>query len=152
MYSESLSAVIFNVLKNPDATKDVLQEVIIKIWYSGSSYNPGKGRLFTWMLNLTRNYAIDVLRSKRYRNSKKNKSIDDFEYLIDWRTTITYNPDTVLLREMVSKLKPELTILLELVYFKGYTHTEAADELNLPLGTVKTRIRKALAQLRSQFN
>lgn len=152
MYSDSLSSVIFKILLNPDSTKDVLQEVIIKIWVSGKSYDPSKGRLFTWMVNITRNYTIDVLRSKRYRNGKKNMNIDDYEYIIDWRNKITYNPDTVLIREMVNGLRPEFNVLLDMVYFKGYTHLETAYELDLPLGTVKTRIRRAIMELRNQFN
>lgn len=104
------------------------------------------------MLNIARNYTIDILRSKKYRNSKRNINITDFQSTIDNRYKTIYNTDTTLIKQMVYRLKPEFNILLEMVYFKGYTHVETANELNLPLGTVKTRIRMAIMELRTQFD
>jgi len=57
-----------------------------------------------------------------------------------------------MIKQLVNQLKPEYNILLEMVYFKGYTHLETADKLNLPVGTVKTRIRMAIMELRTQFD
>ena len=152
MYSYSLGGVIARIINNPELSEDVLQEVIMKIWTSGNSYNPSRGRLFTWMINLTRNYTLDVLRTKRYRNSRKTISIDDCHPAIDKQRNVYYNPEAILIKELVCQLKPEFNVLLEMVYFKGYTHLETAEELNLPLGTVKTRIRMAIIELRTQFD
>lgn len=152
MYSDSLGGTITKILNDPESSKDALQEIFCKIWNSAKSYEPSKGRLFTWMLNIARNYTKDILRSKRYRNSKKNICITDCQTKIDVRYKTTYNTDTVLIKQLVYELKPELNILLEMVYFKGYTHLEIADELNLPIGTVKTRIRTAIMKLRTQFD
>ena len=152
MYSDSLGGVISRILNDSELSKDILQEVLIKIWMTANSYQTCKGRLFTWMINVAKNYSIDTLRSKRYRNSRRNINIDDFQPSVDRGNRIIYNPDTVLIRELVDELRPEYTILLDLVYFKGYTHVEVADELNIPLGTVKTRIRMAILELRDQFD
>ena len=152
MYSDSLGGIISKILNDPELSKDALQEVFWKIWVSAKSYDPSKGRLFTWMLNITKNYTVDILRSKRYRNNKKNININDCQYTIDISYKTVYNPDTVLIKQLVNELKPEYYILLEMVYFKGYTHVETADELNLPVGTVKTRIRMAIMELRTQFD
>jgi len=152
MYSNTLFNVISRIVPRPDIAEDIVQETFMKIWYSANRYDSSKGRLFTWMINIARNHAIDVLRSKKFRDSKKNMNIDDFQPDVNCAKNIVYNIDTILVRELVHQLKPDLNVLLEMVYFKGYTHLEIADELKLPLGTVKTRIRTAISELRSHFD
>lgn len=152
MYSGALLGVISRIILQPEVAEDLLQETFIKIWNSGESYDSSKGRLFTWMMNVARNLSIDKLRSKDFRNSVKNQDIENNVDFIDAQKKVTFNADLLGLREMVTALKPEFTKVLELVYFKGYTHIEAAEELALPLGTVKTRIRMAIMELRKHFN
>jgi len=152
MYSGALLGVISRIVLQPEIAEDLLQETFIKIWNSGDNYDSSKGRLFTWMINVARNLAIDKIRSKDFRNAHKNQDIENNVDFIDSQKKITFNADTLGLRDMVTALKPEFTHVLEMVYFKGYTHVEAAEELNLPLGTVKTRIRMAIMELRKHFN
>ncbi|MDR6785399.1 RNA polymerase sigma factor [Pedobacter africanus] len=152
MYSAALFGVISRLVPQAELAEDVLQETFIKIWNSAGSYDSSKGRLFTWMMNIARNLAIDKLRSKDFRNSNKNLELDNNVDAIDGQNEVTFNADALGIKEMVTTLKPELNAVLNMVYFKGYTHLEAAKELNLPLGTVKTRIRMAIMELRKQFN
>jgi RNA polymerase sigma factor (sigma-70 family) len=152
MYSGALLGVISRIITQQEVAEDLLQETFIKIWNSGDSYDSSKGRLFTWMINVARNLSIDKLRSKDFRNSNKNQDIENNVDFIDSQKKVTFNADTLGLKEMVTALKPELNDVLDMVYFKGYTHVEAAEELNLPLGTVKTRIRMAIMELRKHFN
>ena len=152
MYSGALLGVISRIILQPEVAEDLLQETFIKIWNSAESYDNTKGRLFTWMMNVARNLSIDKLRSKDFKNSNKNQDIENNVDFIDAQKKVTFNADLLGLREMVVALKPEFTTVLDLVYFKGYTHMEAAEELNLPLGTVKTRIRMAIMELRKNFN
>jgi RNA polymerase sigma factor (sigma-70 family) len=152
MYSGALLGVISRIIQQQEVAEDLLQETFIKIWNSADSYDSSKGRLFTWMINLARNLSIDKLRSKDFRNSNKNQDIENNVDFIDSQRKITFNADTLGLRDMVNALKPEFNDVLNMVYFKGYTHVEAAEELNLPLGTVKTRIRMAIMELRKHFN
>ena len=152
MYSGALLGVISRIIQQQEVAEDLLQETFIKIWNSADSYDSSKGRLFTWMINLARNLSIDKLRSKDFRNSNKNQDIENNVDFIDSQRKITFNADTLGLRDMVTALKPEFNDVLNMVYFKGYTHVEAAEELNLPLGTVKTRIRMAIMELRKHFN
>lgn len=152
MYSGALLGVITRIIQHAEISEDLLQETFIKIWNSANSYDSSKGRLFTWMMNIARNLAIDKLRSKDFRNANKNQDIENNVDFIDSQKKITFNSDTLGLKEMVVALKPEFTDVLEMVYFRGYTHVEAAEELNLPLGTVKTRIRMAIMELRKHFN
>ena len=152
MYSGALLGVISRIILQSEVAEDLLQETFIKIWNSAESYDSSKGRLFTWMMNVARNLSIDKLRSKDFRNSVKNQDIENNVDFIDAQKKVTFNADLLGLREMVTALKPDFTRVLELVYFKGYTHIEAAEELELPLGTVKTRIRMAIMELRKHFN
>jgi len=152
MYSGALLGVISRVIQHTEVAEDLLQETFIKIWNSAGSYDNSKGRLFTWMMNIARNLSIDKLRSKDFKNSNKNQDIENNVDFIDAQKGITFNADVLGIKDLVTSLKPEFKTVLEMVYFKGYTHVEAAEELNLPLGTVKTRIRMGIMELRKNFN
>jgi RNA polymerase sigma-70 factor (ECF subfamily) len=147
-YSGALYSTILQILEDQELANDVLQEVFLSIWRKIDLYDDAKGRLYTWMLNIARNAAIDMLRSKSFQNSRKNQSLPDN---VD-RLNITANAanvDHIGMRKLLEKLKMEQRVLIELAYFKGYTHEEIAEIEDIPLGTVKTRIRNAILQLRN---
>ncbi|WP_337942000.1 RNA polymerase sigma factor [Mucilaginibacter jinjuensis] len=152
MYSASLYGVIVRIVIDTAVAEDVLQESFVKIWQSFSSYSAEKGRLFTWMVNIARNLSIDKIRSKDFKNQTKNQELENNVTFIDEQKNTVYKPELLGIRDLVQKLKPEQKSILDLVYFKGYTHVEAADELGVPLGTIKTRLRMAIQQLRKSFN
>jgi RNA polymerase sigma factor (sigma-70 family) len=148
-YAGALYSIIKQIVTdNPELANDVLQEVFINIWRKIDTYDQTKGRLFTWMLNIARNASIDMLRSKGYQNSQKNQELPDNVYKGAANQAILQNVDSIGLKKMLEKLRPESRILVELAYFKGFTHEEIAEIAAIPLGTVKTRIRNALLQLR----
>jgi RNA polymerase sigma factor (sigma-70 family) len=148
-YAGALYSIIRQIITdNSELASDVLQEVFINIWRKIESYDQSKGRLFTWMLNVARNAAIDTLRSKSYQNSQKNQELPDNVYKGASNQTTQQNIDNIGLKKVLEKLKPEHRVLVELAYFKGFTHEEIAEMMTVPLGTVKTRIRNALLQLR----
>ncbi len=149
MYSKSLFSIITNLIKDREEAEDVLQEVFVKIWKNIDTYNQSKGRLYTWMLNITRNTAIDKLRSKGYNNSQKNLSSDNFVHLLDDSNKLTNKIDSIGLRDFVNKLKPKCIQLIDLLFFKGFTQQEASEELAIPLGTVKTQNRMCMNDLRN---
>lgn len=149
MYSKSLFSVISNLLKETEDAEDVLQEVFVKIWKNIETYNDSKGRLYTWMLNIARNTAIDKLRSKGYSNSQKNLSTDNFVHLLDDSNKLIHRIDTIGIQEFVKKLKPKCIQIIELLFFQGYTQQEASDELEIPLGTIKTQNRNCINDLRT---
>jgi len=151
MYYDSLDNVISRIIPDPESRKDVVQETIIKIWNSIGRYESSKGRLYTWMRNVAKNYAIDVVKSKSYRDVKRHVCIDLCHFDISQKMTINLNTDIIGIKDMIYNLQPKYHILMELVYFQGYTHQEAATILSLPEGTVKTRIRMAIIELRKQF-
>lgn len=152
MYSASLFGVILRIVVEETLAEDILQETFVKIWNSFGSYSTEKGRLFTWMVNIARNLSIDKVRSKDFRNQNKNQEIENTVNLIDEQKNTTYKPELLGIKDLVQTLRPEQKSILDLVYFKGYTHVEVADELGIPLGTVKTRLRMAIQELRKHFN
>jgi RNA polymerase sigma factor (sigma-70 family) len=152
MYSSSLYGVISRIIIDTPTAEDLLQETFVKIWHSFSGYSTEKGRLFTWMVNIARNLAIDKLRSKDFKNQNKNQDLENNVNFIDEQKNTVFKPELLGIKDLVGTLKPEQKLILELVYFKGYTHVEAADELGIPLGTIKTRLRMAIQQLRKHFN
>ncbi len=152
MYSSSLYGVISRIVIDTATAEDVLQDTFVKIWNSFSSYSSDKGRLFTWMVNIARNLSIDKIRSKDFKNQNKNQELENNVTFIDEQRNTVYKPELLGIKDLVETLKPEQKSILDLVYFKGYTHVEAADELGVPLGTIKTRLRMAIVQLRKHFN
>ena len=148
-YAGALYSIIKQIITdNNELASDVLQEVFINIYRKIETYDQTKGRLFTWMLNIARNASIDTLRSKSYQNAQKNQELPDNVYKGAGNQTTQMNVDNIGLKRVLEKLKPEHRILVELAYFKGFTHEEIAEIMTIPLGTVKTRIRNALLQLR----
>ncbi|HEY0245866.1 MAG TPA: sigma-70 family RNA polymerase sigma factor [Mucilaginibacter sp.] len=152
MYASSLFGVISRIVIDEHVAEDVLQETFVKIWHSFSSYSTEKGRLFTWMVNIARNLSIDKIRSKDFKNQNKNRELENNVTFIDEQKNTVYKPELLDIKELVETLNPEQKSILDLVYFKGYTHVEAAEKLGIPLGTIKTRLRMAIQQLRKHFN
>ncbi len=146
-YSGALFGIVNGIVPDKEVANDVLQNVFINIWRKIESYDATKGRLFTWMLNIARNAAIDELRSKGYRDSQRNKTIDEGTEIPGAVTGPSISD--VGLKKVLSNLKGELRVLVDMSYFQGFTHEEISKVLNIPLGTVKTRIRSALTQLRT---
>jgi RNA polymerase sigma factor (sigma-70 family) len=145
-YSGALFTVVLNIISEREQASDALQEVFIKIWRQIDSYDETKGRLFTWMINIARNASIDILRSKDFKNSLQNRELNESVY--DAAGSTELKTDQIGLRKVIKQLKDEYKILVELSYFEGYTQDEISKMLNIPLGTVKTRLRTALTQLR----
>jgi RNA polymerase sigma-70 factor (ECF subfamily) len=145
-YSGALYSVILSILMDKELAADVLQEVFVKIWRQMEQYDAEKGRLFTWMVNVSRNASIDMLRSKGYHSQKQNRELTENVYSA--AGTISTQTDKIGLRKLVTGLKDDQKVLVELAYFEGYTQDEISKLLNVPLGTVKTRLRSALLQLR----
>jgi RNA polymerase sigma-70 factor, ECF subfamily len=151
-YRTSLYSVISQIITNEETAADVLQESFITIWKNIDKYDPAKGRLFTWLLNVTRNTAINKLRSKEYKNSLKNETLENFVYTIDEKESLRTNINEIGLRKLTGELKKELRDVLELAYFTGFTQEEISKTLNIPLGTVKTRLRSGIIELRKKFS
>ena len=144
-YSGALYGVIKQIVGDTELSNDVLQETFVNVWRRIDSYDETKGRVFTWMLNIARNAAIDKTRSKGFQQSQLQIPLDGEAIQPSVRPGI----DDYGLKKLILKLKDEQRLLIDLSYFQGYTHEQIATALHIPLGTVKTRIRSALIQLRA---
>lgn len=151
-YSAALYGVVRRVISDEQVAQDVLQEAFVKIWNNIEKFDPSKGRLYTWMLNLARNSAIDKLRSKGEIMKGKIQTGEDSVYKMENEARTEQDTDTIGLRNTVGGLKPEYRSIVELAYFKGFTLDEISKTLDIPLGTVKTRMRKAISLLREHYN
>ena len=149
-YGAALYGAVQRIVQDEDVTAEVVQDIFLKIWNKIGMYDPQKGRLFTWMLNLSRNAAIDKIRSKEIKRSAKTDSIDEYVYTIDRQNSTETSVDGIGVRELMDDLVEEQRFVLLKVYFEGFSHSEIADEYDIPLGTVKSRLRSALKHLRNK--
>lgn len=147
-YSAALFGIISKVVSAEEIAEDILQDVFVKIWKNIENYDASKGRLFTWMLNIARNTAIDYSRSKQSKMDGKLRDLENSRYEVNKQSSLQSNTDFIGVKEQVAKLKEDYRVLIDMLYFEGYTQEDAAKELNIPLGTVKTRIRAAIVKLR----
>lgn len=146
-YGSNLLGLVGEIVKVEYFSEIVLQNTFLKVWKNIDSFSIEKGRFFTWVINIARNSAFDMLRSKQYKQSLRLISLD---IVSEETKTLGFNikVENIDIKDIVSRLDPKYRELIELVYFKGFTHIEVSEELGIPLGTVKSRIRKAFKDLR----
>lgn len=147
-YGSALFGVVLRIVHSRELAEQVLQDSFVKAWRNGASYDASKGRLFTWLVNIARNTAIDATRSAHFRHYQKTDPLDN---LVHRPGGESITPEHIGLREVVSRLDDKYKSLIDLVYFNGYTQEEVAEETGIPLGTVKTRLRYAIGELRRLF-
>jgi RNA polymerase sigma factor (sigma-70 family) len=148
-YSHALFGVIKKLIPDDVIAEDLLQDAFVKIWNNRNMYNVSKGRLYTWMLNITRNTGIDYLRSKQNKMDGQIRHGDNIVHEMNTMSSFEMNTDVIGIKTIVDALKDDQRKLIGLAYFEGFTQEEIALKLNIPLGTVKTRIRSALLILRN---
>jgi len=147
-YGDTLLGVANKVVRNEELAQDVLQESFVKIWKKSDSYDPSKAKLFTWLFRITRNTAIDKLRSV---NTKSDKEIQiDVSDVYNVGVN-SINPDFLDLRENLAKIESKYQIVLDALFFQGMTQQEASDELDIPLGTIKSRLKIGLRELKKIY-
>jgi len=151
MYGESMLGVIHNIVRDRSVAEEVKQDVFIKAWNNSSSFNPEKGRFFTWILNIARNAAIDKTRSKAFKNSHKNLDAQFFVDILETQEDLNRKTDAIGITKFMRKLSKKCIEVLELLYFKGFTQKEASESLNMPIGTIKTRNRNCINELRQML-
>lgn len=147
-YAKALFGVVLRIVHSRELAEQVMQDTFVKAWRCGENYDESKGRLFTWLLKIARNTAIDATRTSHFRQGQRTDSLNE--------TTCpgcghAFNADTLGLRELVVGMDEKYGQLIELVYFQQFTQKEASETIGLPLGTVKTRMRRAISTLRKSF-
>ena len=154
-YSKPLYSFVLRILNDPQEAEDVLQEVFLRIWEKASCFDEAAGKPFTWAISITRNKAIDRLRT-RQRKLQVFGETDDSDVVVSgpgetqrdenvWRDLVAQ------IRRVVEELPGEQRESIELAFFNGLTHMEIARALEEPLGTVKARIRRGMLRLRDSL-
>jgi RNA polymerase sigma-70 factor, ECF subfamily len=145
----------YRIVGERGAAEDVTQEAFISIWRSGARYDAARGSVRTWMLGIVRNRAIDALRSRAGRAPKLN--FDD-DSILEHRPADEQTESEALERETAQELRGALDELpgeqarvIRLAYFGGFSHSEIAGMLGVPLGTVKGRMRLGLEKIRGEL-
>lgn len=148
-YAATIYGIVLRIVKAESVAEDVVQEAFIKAWRHSMNYEQSKGTLFTWLLNIARNTAIDKTRSVDFRSNGKIQSLDSNVFKDTW--SVEFNTDGIGLDKLIRKLEEKYRIIVELIFYKGFTQNEVTKHLDIPLGTVKSRLRIALRELRKYF-
>ncbi len=150
-HSRPAYSLAYRMMGERQTAEDLVQEVFLKVWRGAGSYRAERGSVRTWILSIVHNRGIDQLRSTASRRRMQEKveasaprSQPSEAFAQSWR-----NSQREQVREALKTLPPEQLKILELAYFSGYTHVEIAGLLELPLGTVKGRMRLGLKKMRS---
>jgi RNA polymerase sigma-70 factor (ECF subfamily) len=147
-YSDSLYGIINRILGDDQLAEDALQRSFLKIWENIQGFDSTRASFFTWMSVIARNTALDQKRLKTFQAKQKTVSVDEIVYRPDVSTPEGASIDAA---RLLSNLDTNNRIVLEYAYLKGYTQQEISEALNIPLGTVKTRLRKAISILRDEL-
>lgn len=150
-YSAALFGVIIRIIKDESFSEEILHDVFLKIWDQIHQYDAQKGRLFTWMMTLTRNLAIDRLRTRRMSQAKKTDSLDVIVDTNEPQEAADTKADFIGVDSALLEMDKDQLQVVDLVYMQGYSHSEASEALQIPLGTVKTRIRLGINFLKKQL-
>ena len=150
-FSPRLNAYVLRQGTEPQIAEEVVQESMVKVWRKAGQFDPSKAAASTWIFTIARNMRIDLLR----RNYRPEPDKNDPAFTPDPEPqafdTVSLGEDSLRLRRSIEKLPVEQQKVLQLAFFEDKPHSEVAKELNMPLGTVKSRIRLALRHLRSEI-
>jgi RNA polymerase sigma-70 factor, ECF subfamily len=150
-YSRALYGVLFKYVRRTELADDLLQDTFVKIWKHIDGFDPARGSLFTWMLNIAQNLAIDYLRSAVHRKQSLQVNIDLLSLTKNYKGHITSNVNELEFMDFKNKalqLDSKYAEVIDMIFFYGWSHEQTARLLKLPLGTIKTRARKGLGLLK----
>lgn len=148
-YSNILLFVIKKVIADEHIAEDILQDTFVNIWRGIAQFDPQRACLYTWMRNVAKNRAIDFTRGSVY--NMRARTNDGEMVLKQLNAFAEQKTDKIGLSQLVTQLPARHSTLIQLFYFGGHSAKEIALYLNLPLGTIKTRLRSAISALRKDF-
>lgn len=151
-YRRLAMAVAYRILEDASAAEDCLQDAFLQVWRNHASFHPERGSVKSWLLTIVRNAAIDRHRGKEGR-ARQDRPIDEVDYLLgeddDPYALAVESVQAEQIRTAIERLPVEQRDAIMLAFFNGLTHQEIAERLDVPLGTVKGRMRLGLKKMRS---
>ncbi len=148
-YADALLGVIKKIISDNDTAQDILQESFVKVWRYSKKYDPNKAKLFTWLYRIAYNSAIDKVRSLKNKTEKEVQIETSAVYTI---TSGMLNEDVLDIKKHLSTLDEKYQIVINALFFEGMTQREASDDLDIPLGTIKSRLKIGLRELKKIYN
>jgi len=148
-YADAIYGVILKIISDEEIAQDALQESFVKIWKNSKKYDPGKAKLFTWLYRIAYNTAIDKVRSLKNKNKNEVQIETSSVYRI---TSNELNQDVLDIQKHLSTLDEKYQIVINALFFEGMTQQEASEELDIPLGTIKSRLKIGLRELKKIYN
>ncbi|HMQ44276.1 MAG: sigma-70 family RNA polymerase sigma factor [Aequorivita sp.] len=148
-YADALYGVIKKIIADDDTAQDVLQESFIKIWRYSKKYDPDKAKLFTWLYRIAYNTAIDKVRSQKNKDGNEVQIETSNVYKI---SADELNQDVMDMQKHLGSLDEKYQIVINALFFEGMTQQEASEELDIPLGTIKSRLKIGLRELKKIYN
>ncbi|EDP71699.1 RNA polymerase, sigma-24 subunit, ECF subfamily protein [Flavobacteriales bacterium ALC-1] len=145
-YSGAIYSVILKMIRDEGKAQNLLQDTFMTVWEKAERYDETKGRFYTWVYRIAKNKTLNVL-----RKTDVLIQTDDFSVHTNKEDAISIEPEYLELNGAVTTLDAHHKEAIELVYFKGLTHKEAHQQMDVPLGTFKSYIRQALKQLRETY-
>lgn len=152
-YGKTAYSVVLRIVRRPETAEDLVQETFLRVWTKIGSYNVQRGTLYTWILTIARHLAIDYTRTAIGQGRERGANLDEIERVLfaDPESAVRQSINSRLVVKALEGLEPKYRQLVEMAYFDGMSHSELAEKLELPLGTVKTWLRAALQQLRQDL-
>jgi RNA polymerase sigma factor (sigma-70 family) len=147
-YANHLKGIAFQIVQQDALADDIVQESMVKIWNKSDSYDPKKAKFFTWIYQITRNTALDKLRQRENNFAQKIQMEKSNVSLLEE----SFSGEHVDIQKHISKLDSKYQEVIELLYFKGFTQSQASEHLDIPLGTVKTRLKIGLRELKKIYD
>lgn len=147
-YAQALMGIIGRIVQESAIAEEVLQQTLLKVWDKIDQYEPGKSALYTWSSVIARNTALDKVRLAGYQNRKYQEDINDH---LDANTTMQHAGEQMDAHKLIAKLDDKHKVLVEKMYLEGYSQRAISEEMDIPLGTVKTRLRSAIMSLREEL-
>lgn len=153
-YSTALYNALIKIVRRSEVAEDLLQDTFVKIWKNIDQFDSDRGTLFTWMLNIARNLAIDYFRSSACKKQLKSVNIETF-FLDENYPANTHSQTNDLdykdFKNKALQIEQKYAQVIDMICFQGYTQSQTSELLKLPLGTVKTRARKGLSILKHLY-
>ena len=150
-YEKILFSFLCKMTNDRDLAEEALQEVFIKLWRGKGEYDESKGKFPSWLFRMAQNIAVDLIRKRK----EPAVPLDEIGDLVSAQTTVEdlaeWQEKKTEIETAVKDLSAEQQNMIQLFYFKGYTHETIAEMCNIPLGTVKSRIRLALKKLKTSL-
>jgi len=147
-YTNALFGIAMRVLSHEAFAEDALQKSYLKIWNNIDQYSEHQATLYTWMAQIVRNTAIDIRRLKSFQAEAKS---DTYNPIVHIGETTKIDTDKLDVQKAITSLDEKYAFVLEYLYLRGYSQSELADEFDMPLGTIKSRVKKAINILRTHL-